>query len=567
MRLSQVLIPTMRDDPSGADVASHRLLLRAGLVRQLGSGLFTWLPLGVSVLQKVERIVREEMIRAGAQEVLMPVIQPAELWQESGRWEVLGSELLRMQDRNKRDYCFSPTHEEVVTDLFRQVVNSYRQLPCNLFQINTKFRDEVRPRFGVLRAREFVMKDAYSFHLDEDTLETTYRAMYNAYSAILTRLGLDFRAVEADAGAIGDGENHEFHVLAESGEDELVYSPNSDYAANVERAEAMPIGTLGSPTEAMKEIATPDVRTIAGIVEFVSCPIERTVKTLIVHGNESLIALIVRGDHDLNEAKAVRLADVAVPFRFATDEEIRSALACGPGSLGPVGLSLPTYIDRSAATLNDFVCGANRDDFHLTGVNWDRDVNLDPSRVVDIRKARRGDMAADGSGQLQTLRGIEVGHIFKLGDKYTRALGIEIQDGARQSRIPLMGCYGIGITRLVGALIEQHYDDKGILWPESASPALVHIIPINHLRSEAVRETAEQLYAECIDAGVDALIDDRDERPGVKFADAELIGVPHQVTVGDRALADGCVEYRFRREDRDLIPPSEILNHILSVDE
>ena len=560
MLSSQTIIPTLRETPTDADVASHILLLRAGCIRQLASGLYSWLPLGLRVLRKIEAIVREELNKTGAEEILMPVVQPAELWQESGRWDVMGPEMMRMRDRNDRDYALAPTHEEVVSDLIRKVIVSYKQLPCNLYQINTKFRDEIRPRFGLLRAREFVMKDGYSFHLDDASFELTYQAMFDAYSRILERIGLDFRAVDADPGTMGDGESHEFHVLAESGEDAIAFSPNSVYAANVEKAEAVAPGELGKPEFPLEKTPTPNVHTIEDVADLFEVSKEKTIKTLIVRGTASLVALVLRGDHQLNEKKAARLAEVVQPFQFASEEEIRSTLGCGLGSLGPVNLSIPICVDRSAAVVSDFVCGANEDGFHFTGANWNRDTSL--TRVVDIRNVVEGDPAADSSGPLKFIRGIEVGHIFKLGTKYTTPMNIAIQNADGNSRELIMGCYGMGISRLVAAAVEQCHDEQGIVWPESIAPAMVHIIAINYGRSDAVRSAAHELYDQCIEAGIDVFLDDRDERPGVKFADADLLGLPHRIVVGERNLSAGRLEYGYRRGPLELITPTQVLERL-----
>ena len=560
MLSSQTIIPTLRETPTDADVASHILLLRAGCIRQLASGLYSWLPLGLRVLRKIEAIVREELNKTGAEEILMPVVQPAELWQESGRWDLMGPEMMRMRDRNDRDYALAPTHEEVVSDLIRKIIVSYKQLPCNLYQINTKFRDEIRPRFGLLRAREFVMKDGYSFHLDDASFEMTYQAMFDAYSRILDRIGLDFRAVDADPGTMGDGESHEFHVLAESGEDAIAFSPSSAYAANVEKAEAVATGNLGNPQFELEKKPTPDVHTIDDVADLFQISKEKTIKTLIVRGTDSLVALVLRGDHQLNEKKAARLTEVAQPLQFASEEDIRSALGCGLGSIGPVKLSVPICVDRSAAIVSDFVCGANEDGFHFTGANWNRDMPL--TRVVDIRNVVEGDAASDSSGPLKFMRGIEVGHIFKLGTKYTTPMNIAIQDAEGNSRELIMGCYGMGISRLVAAAVEQCHDEQGIVWPESIAPAMVHIIAINYTRSEAVRSAAHELYDQCLDAGIDVFMDDRDERPGVKFADADLLGLPHRIVVGERNLSAGRLEYGYRRGELELITPTQVLERL-----
>ena len=556
MRSSQLLIPTLREAPADAEVASHILLVRGGFIRRLTTGAYTWLPLGLRVLTRIEGIVREELTRAGAQEVLMPVVQPAELWRESGRWDTMGPEMLRFTDRHEREYCLSPTQEEVVTDLFRRVVTSYRQLPCNLYHIQTKFRDEIRPRFGLMRAREFLMKDGYSFHLDDASFEAAYAAMHDCYSAILRRLGLEFRAVEADPGAMGDGDSHEFHVLAGSGEDTIAFSPASDYAANLEKAEAPRLDDE-HPVEPMATVPTPGMKTIADVSEHLRLPASRCVKTLIVHaetGEEALAlaALIVRGDHDLNEAKAARLAGIRRPLTFATDAEIEAAVGASPGSLGPVGLSLPIIADRSAAAMTSFVCGANEDDKHHVGVNWGRDVG--DVQVADIREVLPGDMAADGSGPLSFRRGIEVGHIFKLGDKYTRSMGVAVQDRDGRAVTPIMGCYGFGVSRAVAAVVEQCHDEQGIVWPASVAPFTTHIVALTGRKSGAVEAAATRLYEELAAAGIEVLLDDRDERPGVKFADADLIGIPHRITVGERGLKNGIVEYARRdgTESREL---------------
>lgn len=550
MRFSNSFIPTLRENPANAEIASHIQLLRGGFIRQLGSGLYTWLPLGVRVLQKIEKIVREELNKRGALETLMPFVQPGELWKETDRWEDMGPELLRMQDRHENDYCLSPTHEEVITDLFRKNVSSYRQLPCNLYQITTKFRDEIRPRFGVLRSREFIMKDGYSFHLDENSLHTTYVTMHDAYSAILSRLVLDFRSVEADAGVIGDGESLEFHVLADAGEDAIAFSETSDYAANVEKAEALAIGDPAPASEALTKVATPNVQTINDLVDRLNVPIKRTVKTLIVQGKDSPIGLILRGDHELNETKASRLPQVLSPVTFSPENEVRAHVGCSVGSIGPVQLKIPYYVDRSVANLNDFVCGANEDGFHLTGVNWNRDESLSSLAVQDLRKVVEGDPAPDGSGPLSILRGIEVGHIFQLGTKYSQAMNATVLDENGESVYLRMGCYGIGITRLAAAVIEQQHDEFGPLWPREIAPAEVHLIALNVRGSAPVAEAAEQVYSQLTKQGVEVLYDDRDERPGVKFADADLIGIPYRITIGARGLKQDTVEYQYQREPK-----------------
>ena len=561
MLASQVLAPTLRDDPANADVISHKLLLRAGFIRQLGSGLFTWLPLGLRVVQNVERIVREELNRIGAQEVLMPVVQPAEIWEESGRWDAMGPELLRIIDRHDRNYCFSPTHEEVVTDVLRQTTESYRELPLNVYQINTKFRDEIRPRFGLMRAREFIMKDGYSFHLDEASLDETYRAMHDAYAAILDRIGLRYRAVQADSGMMGGSDSEEFHVLADSGEDLIAYSPNSNYGANVERAEALRVGERPEPVETMTRVETPNAKTIDAVSELLNTPAAQCVKTLIVHGTDSLVALILRGDHQLNEIKAAHLEDIVAPLQFATDDEISQALKVDPGSIGPVGLTIPCVVDQSADVLSDFVCGANENGFHLTGVNWGRDAPQ--GRVEDLRNVESGDQAPDGSGPLAFARGIEVGHIFKLGRKYTEAMDVSVQTSEGDDLYPTMGCYGLGVSRLVAAIVEQCHDEKGILWPRSVAPAILHLVTINQQRSTAVAEAASDLHSECQQAGIEIFWDDRDERPGVKFNDAELIGIPYRVTIGDRGLKQGTVEFQEQRGESVDIQPDAVIGRLI----
>ncbi|GAB3285509.1 proline--tRNA ligase [Parahaliea aestuarii] len=560
MRTSEYLITTLKETPSDAEVISHQLMLRAGLIRKLASGLYTWLPLGLKVLRKVENVVREEMVAAGALEVSMPVVQPAELWQESGRWEQYGPELLRIQDRHERDFCLGPTHEEVVTELVRNEIKSYKQLPLNLFQIQTKVRDEIRPRFGLMRSREFLMKDAYSFHRDHASLEATYQVMHGAYSAIFTRLGLDFRPVIADTGSIGGSASHEFHVLANSGEDDIAFSDSSDYAANVEMAEALaPAGERPAPAATMSDVATPGVKTIDDLAALLDIDPATTVKTLVVAGDEpgTLVALVLRGDHSLNEIKAEKLAGVASPLQMAEEAAVRKALGAGFGSLGPVGLSIPVIVDRSAAHLADFVCGANRDDVHLRGVNWERDCPL--ARVEDLREVVEGDPSPDGQGTLQIKRGIEVGHIFQLGTKYSEAMHATVLDENGKQVTMTMGCYGIGVSRIVASAIEQNHDDKGIIWPTAMAPYELVIVPLNMQKSEAVAECTEALYRQFREAGVDVMMDDRNERPGVKFADMELIGIPHRIVIGDRALAEGQLEYKGRRDaeptliDRDAI--------------
>lgn len=553
MRASQFLIATQKETPADAEVISHQLMLRAGLIRKLASGLYTWLPAGLRVLQKVEAIIREEMNRSGAMEVLMPVVQPAELWEQSKRWQQYGPELLRIKDRHERDFCLGPTHEEVITHLVSNEIRSYKQLPINLYQIQTKFRDEIRPRFGVMRSREFIMKDAYSFHLDQESLVQTYEVMYQTYSAIFNRIGLDFRPVIADNGSIGGNGSHEFHVLADSGEDDIAFSDSSDYAANIEMAEAVALGKRSTPTQSLEKVSTPTVKTIDEVCNALSVKAFHTVKTLLVKGvndegeASGLVALVLRGDHQLNEIKAEKMPSVYAPLTLASEDEIKQAAGCGAGSLGPIGLKLPIIVDRSAAELTDFVCGANEDDYHYTGANWERDVAL--PTVADLRNVEAGDPSPDGKGTLQIKRGIEVGHIFQLGMKYSEALNARVLDENGKESTVTMGCYGIGVTRVVAAAIEQNHDDQGIIWPDAIAPFQLALVPLNMQKSEQVRETTEQLYRELTAAGIDVLMDDRNERPGVKFADIELMGIPHRIVVGDRGLEKGTLEYRHRRAE------------------
>ena len=570
MRASRYLIATQKETPADAEIISHQMMLRAGMIRKLASGLYSWLPMGLRVLRKVERIVREEMDKSGAQEVLMPAVQPAELWQESGRWEQYGGELLRMNDRHGRDFCFGPTHEEVITDVIRNELKSYKELPANFYQIQTKFRDERRPRFGVMRAREFIMKDAYSFHVNAESLNDTYQVMHRTYCAIFDRLGLDYRPVEADSGAIGGSASHEFHVLASSGEDAIVFSTDSDYAANIEKAEAVaPAGDRSSPSEEMAEVATPEQRTIEAVATFLNVDASRCAKTLLVkaeeddNGHSGLIALILRGDHTLNEIKAENLPDVAEPLTMATDEEIEQVVGCKAGSIGPVNLPVPVIVDRSAAHMVDFVCGANKEGHHLTGVNWERDVAL--SRVEDLRDVVEGDPSPDGKGTLEIRRGIEVGHIFKLGNKYSKAMNATVLDENGKSAILEMGCYGIGVSRIVASSIEQNHDDKGIIWPDAIAPFEVAIVTLNGHKSPSVMAAGEKLYEQLRQAGFDVLLDDRNERPGVKFADMELIGIPHRFVVSERGLTAETLEYKGRRdEDKQDIPLAEALPFLIS---
>ena len=569
MRASQFLIATVKETPADAVVISHQLMLRAGLIRKLASGLYTWLPMGLRVLRKVENIVRDEMNRAGAQEVMMPVVQPAELWEESGRWQQYGPELLRITDRHNNPFCLGPTHEEVITDLIRNEIKSYKQLPANFYQIQTKFRDEIRPRFGVMRSREFIMKDAYSFHKDQESLQTTYDIMHSTYSSIFSRLGLDFRPVIADTGSIGGSGSHEFHVLADSGEDDIAFSDSSNFAANVEMAEALaPKGDRAAATATMEKVHTPNVHTIGELSDFLKVDASQTVKTLLVLGeaeNEEeeapLVALVVRGDHELNEIKAEKMAGVASPLEFANAEQIVKALGCEPGSIGPVNIGVETIVDRSAAHMADFICGANEDAYHLTGVNWERDVAM--GRVEDIRNVIEGDPSPDGQGSLQIKRGIEVGHIFQLGTKYSEALKATVLNENGKDQVMIMGCYGIGVTRVVAAAIEQNYDEQGIIWPDSIAPFQIAVVGLNMKKSEAVTAKAEELYQQLTAQGYDVLLDDRDERPGVKFADIELVGIPHRIVVGDRGLKAGQLEYKGRSDEQSQdIAMDEILDFI-----
>lgn len=547
MRCTQTLLATMRETPTEAEIVSHRLMLRAGMIRLLASGLYSWLPLGMRVLRKVEAVVREEMNAAGAQEVLMPAVQPAELWEESGRWGSFGPELLRLKDRHERDFCVGPTHEEVITDIARREVRSYRQLPINLYQIQTKFRDEIRPRFGVMRAREFIMKDAYSFDLDAAGLERSYQAMHDAYCRTFERLGLDYRVVDADSGAIGGSRSQEFHVLADYGEDAIAFSAGG-FAANVELVPCPPANApRPEPGMVLDTVATPGVGTIAELARTLGLPAARCVKTLVVEGEDGgLVALVLRGDHELNAVKAGRVGGVRTPLAFARPERIREALGSDPGSLGPVGADLPVVADAAAAALADFACGANHDGAHLIGVNWGRD--LPEPEVADLRNAVDGDPSPDGSGPIAIRRGIEVGHIFQLGDKYSTSMGLVVLDDDGRALHPVMGCYGIGVTRVVAAAIEQNHDEKGIVWPVAIAPFHAVLLPMNMHKSVRLREAAQALYRALTDAGVEVLFDDRRVRPGVMFADSELIGIPHRIVIGDRGLDAGTVEYRHRRD-------------------
>jgi prolyl-tRNA synthetase len=548
MRASQLLLATLKETPADAEIISHQLMLRAGLIRRLASGLHTWLPLGLRALRKVERVIREEMDAAGGQEVLMPAVQPAELWIESGRWQAYGPELLRLKDRHQRDFCFGPTHEEVITDLVRREIRSYRQLPVLLYQMQVKFRDEIRPRFGVMRAREFLMKDAYSFHLDEASLQQTYQQMHHTYSRIFTRLGLDYRAVQADTGTIGGHLSHEFHVMAESGEDTIAFSNKSAFAANVEMIQApAPWSKRPAPQRSLEVVDTPDQRTIEEVAKYLGLPVQQCLKTLLVQSEKGgLVALVLRGDHELNPIKAEALADVAEPLMLASEEQIRQQLNCPPGYIGPMELSIPVIVDQTAAVVADFACGANQEGRHLVGVNWERDLPL--PRVADLRNVVAGDPSPDGQGTLKVARGIEVGHIFQLGDKYSESMHAVCLDEHGQAKSLVMGCYGIGVSRVVAAAIEQHHDSQGIRWPTSIAPFHVVLLPMNMHKSRRLREAAEQLYMDLLTAGLEVLFDDRPLRAGVMFADADLIGIPHRLVLGERGLDTGTVEYKTRQE-------------------
>ena len=571
MRTSKYLISTLKETPADATVISHQLMLRAGMIRKIASGLYTWLPMGLRVLRKVEKVVREEMDNAGALEILMPAIQPAELWQESGRWEQYGPELLRLKDRHDREFCVGPTHEEIVTELARNEISSYKQLPLNLYQVQTKFRDEIRPRFGLMRAREFTMKDAYSFHMDQASLQQTYDVMYQAYCNIFSRLGLDFRPVVADNGSIGGEGSHEFHVLAESGEDAIVFSDSGTYAANMEKATALlPSGDRPAASQKRSIVDTPNQHTIEAVSQFLNVSAQQSAKTLIVLGAaekdkpQPLVALILRGDHELNEIKAENHPAIHAPLTFASEQQIQQIIGCKPGSIGPVGLNIKVIADHSAAWLADFVCGANEDGKHLTGVNWDRDAQF--NEVADLRNVVEGDTSPDGNGTLVIKRGIEVGHIFQLGRKYSEAMNCQVLNEQGKTTTLTMGCYGIGVSRVVASAIEQNYDDRGILWPDALAPFQVALIPMKMESSEPVREKTEELYAALQQAGIDVLLDDRDKKtsPGVKFADMDLIGIPHRVVISDRGLAEGQLEYKYRRDkDAQNLPVAEMLEFLL----
>lgn len=564
MRTSTFPLNTVKETPSDAEIISHQLMIRAGLIRKLASGLYTWLPLGLRVLRKVEGIVRAEMDKAGGLEVLMPGIQPAELWQETGRWEQYGAELARLKDRHQRDFCLGPTHEEIITDLARAEIKSYKQLPITYYQIQTKFRDEIRPRFGVMRAREFIMKDAYSFHLTQECLQETYDVMHAAYTNIFTKFGLKFRAVVADSGSIGGAVSHEFHVLADSGEDAIAFSTESEYAANVEKAEAlMPTIQRPAPTQSMSIVETPNQHSILEISEFLNIPATQCLKTLIVRGTQEgeLVALLLRGDHELNEIKVEKLAGVASPLQFANEEEIQKACGCKAGSIGVIGLKIPMIADRSVSVMADFVCGANQDGKHYQNVNWERDIALPP--IADIRTVVEGDPSPDGKGSITIARGIEVGHIFQLGTKYSEAMKAGIINEAGKNQIMIMGCYGIGISRVIAAAIEQNHDKNGIIWTPSLAPFQVAICPMNMHKSERLREATEKLYQKLVDAGIEVLLDDRKVRAGFMFSDMDLIGIPHILVMSDRGLDAGTVEYKGRTDEQaEDIAMSDILKFI-----
>jgi len=566
MRTTQFPLNTVKETPADAEIVSHQLMIRAGLIRKLAAGLYSWLPLGLKVLRKVEKITREEMEKAGALEVLMPALQPAELWQETGRWEKYGPELARLKDRHDRDFCLGPTHEEIITDLARNEIKSYKQLPITYYQIQTKFRDEIRPRFGVMRSREFIMKDAYSFHLDQASLQETYDVMYRAYTNIFNYLGLKFRAVIADSGSIGGAVSHEFHVLADSGEDAIAFSTGSGYAANIEKAEAvMPQVARRPATAALTEIDTPNQHSIEDVCGFLNIPANRCLKTLIVKGeDDTLVALLLRGDHELNKIKAEKIDGVLSPLEFAGNEAIYSACNCNPGSIGPIGLTIKIIADRSVVVMSDFVCGANKDGKHFQGVNWGRDLPV-PACVEDIRTVVEGDASPDGIGAITIARGIEVGHIFQLGTKYSEAMKASVINEAGKNQTMIMGCYGIGISRVVAAAIEQNHDGRGIIWPSNLAPFQVAICPVNLHKSERLKQAAEKLYQDLLAAGVDVLLDDRKVRPGFMFADMELIGIPHCIVISDRGLDAGTVEYKARTIQENVeIPMPTVVDFIKS---
>ena len=547
MRVSQFFISTLKEAPTEAELISHKLMLRAGLIKRLGSGLYTWMPLGLRILRKVENIVREEMNASDAIEVLMPAVQPSELWQETGRWDVFGPQMLKIKDRHEHDFCFGPTHEEIITDIIRREIKSYRQLPINFYQIQTKFRDEIRPRFGVMRAREFIMKDAYSFHIDESSLLKTYRLMHETYSRIFTRLGLKFRAVAADTGAIGGSHSHEFHVLADSGEDAIAFCPTSDYAANIELATALPTSnSRTAPQGEMQKVSTPNKKTCAEVADFLSIPLEKTLKTLAIKANDQFFLLLLRGDHQLNELKVKKIPFLS-EFEMANEQDILQQTGTVPGYIGPVGVNCPIIADQTVVSMSNFACGANMEGFHLTQVNFDRDLKI-PEYIFDIRNVVNGDTSPDGKGQLEICRGIEVGHIFQLRTKYSQLMKASFLDESGQSRWMEMGCYGIGISRIVAAAIEQNHDDHGIIFPPAMAPFQLAIVPIGLEKSDLVKQTAEKLYRVFMNEGIEVLLDDRNERPGVMFADMELIGIPHRIVIGERGLKQSLIEYQGRKD-------------------
>ncbi len=562
MRISQFFISTLKEAPTEAELISHKLMLRAGLIKRLGSGLYTWMPLGLRILRKIENIVREEMNKSGAIEVLMPAIQPAELWQETGRWDVFGPQMLKIKDRHEHDFCFGPTHEEIITDIARREIRSYRQLPLNFYQIQTKFRDEIRPRFGVMRAREFLMKDAYSFHTNENSLVQTYQLMYETYSRIFMRLGLKFRAVAADTGAIGGSGSHEFHVLAESGEDAIAFCPDSDYAANIELAKSLsPQQERDAPDGVMQKIATPNKKTCAEVADFLKTPLQRTVKTLAIKAHNEIFLLLLRGDHQLNELK-VRKIPFLSEFQMASEEDILQETGTAPGYIGPVGLETCVIADQAVMNMSNFVCGANEEGFHLTHVNFGRDLKI-PNHVFDIRNVVSGDTSPDGKGKLEICRGIEVGHIFQLRTKYSEIMKANYLDESGQTQSMEMGCYGIGISRIVAAAIEQNHDEHGIIFPTSMAPFQLVIIPIGLQKSIQVKDTVEKLYQQFSDAQIELLLDDRDERPGVMFADMELIGIPHRIVIGERGLKQSIIEYQGRKDQASqAVPINEIFSFV-----
>ena len=564
MRTTQFPLNTIKETPADAEIISHQLMIRAGLIRKLAAGLYSWLPLGLKVLRKVEQITREEMAKAGALEVLMPALQPAELWQETGRWEKYGPELARLKDRHDRDFCLGPTHEEIITDLARNELKSYKQLPITYYQIQTKFRDEIRPRFGVMRCREFIMKDAYSFHLDLASLQETYDVMYRAYSNIFNYLGLKFRAVIADSGSIGGAVSHEFHVLADSGEDAIAFSTESDYAANIEKAEAvMPQGIRAPATAALTKINTPDQHSIEEVCSYLTIPASQCLKTLIVKGeDETLVALLLRGDHELNKIKAEKIDGVLSPLEFASNDDIKDVCHCNPGSIGPIGLSIKIVADRSVVLMSDFVCGANEDDKHFQGVNWERDLPV-PAQIEDIRTVVNGDASPDGKGTITIARGIEVGHIFQLGTKYSESMKAAVINEAGKNHTMIMGCYGIGISRIVAAAIEQNHDGRGIIWPAGLAPFQVAICPVNLQKSERLKQASEKLYQDLLAAGIEVLFDDRKVRPGFMFADMELIGIPHCIIISDRGLDAGTFEYKARTaQENEEIPMTTMVDFL-----